>query len=172
MAKGIISVLKDKIDVKNLLDNLNAALAEEWLAFYQYWVGALVVKGPHRTAVQSELEEHAKEELNHADMIAKRIVQLDGTPVLDPSDWTKLATCKYEAPTDPCVSKILEQNIDSEKCAINRYQALINMTHGVDYITCEMAKAILAEEMTHEQDLQDFLDDINAMCCKKELVKS
>ena len=44
MAKESVAILKGRIDVSEVLDELNAALSEEWLAFYQYWVGALVVK--------------------------------------------------------------------------------------------------------------------------------
>ena len=41
-----------KMDAKQLVAMLNSALADEWLAYYQYWVGALVVKGPMRPDVQ------------------------------------------------------------------------------------------------------------------------
>jgi bacterioferritin len=33
------------MDVKQLLNLLNIAFADEWLAYYQYWLGAKVVKG-------------------------------------------------------------------------------------------------------------------------------
>ena len=45
MAKETVNILKDKIDIVELLAQLNAALSEEWLAFYQYWVGSFVVEG-------------------------------------------------------------------------------------------------------------------------------
>lgn len=38
MAKGSILILKDKIDVNKLIEQLNMALSEEWLAYYQYWI--------------------------------------------------------------------------------------------------------------------------------------
>ncbi|GEM_PF-2293267 len=34
------------MDVDKLLKLLNAAYASEWLAYYQYWLGAKVIKGP------------------------------------------------------------------------------------------------------------------------------
>ncbi len=40
--KGIEIVGKD---VNKIVEMLNKALADEWLAYYQYWVGAKVVKG-------------------------------------------------------------------------------------------------------------------------------
>jgi hypothetical protein len=35
------------------------AFADEWLAYYQYWLGAKVVKGPMKEAVIAELLQHA-----------------------------------------------------------------------------------------------------------------
>jgi len=37
------------------------------------------------------------------------------------------------------------------------------LTDGKDFTTCDIAKHILAEEEDHEQDLQDYLDDIAHM---------
>ena len=33
-----------KLDLEELLDILNRAYAEEWLAYYQYWIGAQIVE--------------------------------------------------------------------------------------------------------------------------------
>ena len=33
-----------KLDVDKLIEMLNKAYADEWLAYYQYWIGAKVVK--------------------------------------------------------------------------------------------------------------------------------
>ena len=62
----------------DLLAQLNAALSEEWLAFYQYWVGSFVVEGDMRGDVQREFQEHAAEEYNHAKLLADRIIELEG----------------------------------------------------------------------------------------------
>ena len=53
------------MDVDELLGMLNKALADEWLAYYQYWLGAKIVKGPMKDAVAAELILHATEELSH-----------------------------------------------------------------------------------------------------------
>lgn len=37
-----------------------------------------------RANVQAEFEEHAKEELGHAKLLADRIIELEGVPVLGP----------------------------------------------------------------------------------------
>ena len=51
-----------KVDHDELLKALNEALSEEWLAYYQYWGGALGAKGPMRTSIVAEFMEHANEE--------------------------------------------------------------------------------------------------------------
>ena len=110
------------LDVQKLIEMLNAALCEEWLAYYQYWVGARVTEGPMRSEIESEMLKHADEELSHAVKLIDRIIQLGGTPVLSPDQWMKMARCKYEAPTDPYIETVLEQNLRGERCAIKRYQ--------------------------------------------------
>ena len=95
-------------DVDELLGLLNAAYASEWLAYYQYWLGAKLIKGPMKDAVAAELTLHATEELNHATLLTTRIVQLGGTPVTDPMQWFRQSPCAYGAPDDPYVAVILE----------------------------------------------------------------
>jgi len=62
------------LDVDHLLTVLNQAYADEWLAYYQYWLGAKIIKGPMKDAVAAELTVHATEELNHAVLVADRII--------------------------------------------------------------------------------------------------
>ena len=146
-----------------LIELLNKALADEWLAYYQYWIGSKIVVGPMKGEVMTELTEHAADELRHAEMLVMRIIQLGGTPILDPDDWKKLTNCGYDAPTDPFVRKILEQNIKGEQCAIDTYQKLMGITKDIDPITYEMALEIMRDEVEHEDDLQGLADDLENM---------
>ena len=152
-----------KVDVKKLTKLLNKALADEWLAYYQYWIGAKVAKGPMRGAVVAELEEHANEELEHAGMLVERILQLGGTPILSPEEWYKATNCGYEAPTDPNVKTLIKQNVKGEQCAIDAYQKLIKMVKDKDLITYQMALSILEDEVEHEEDLEALLEDMGLM---------
>ena len=160
MAKESVLILRQRIDLPELITQLNAALSEEWLAFYQYWIGALVVEGAMRSDVQREFDEHALEEFAHAKLLADRIVQLEGVPVLDPMQWSVLARCKYSVPIDADVINLLKQNIAAERCAVIRYEEIASLCNNVDYTTCDIAKRIMADEEKHEQDLQDLLRDI------------
>lgn len=169
MARESVLILKQRIDIPDLLAQLNAALSEEWLAFYQYWIGAQVVEGTMRSDVQREFDEHAMEEFNHAKMIAERIIQLEGVPVLDPMQWVVLARCKYKAPLATDVVSLLKQNIAGERCAVIRYEEIASLTNNLDYTTCDIAKRIMAEEEEHEQDLQDYLRDVEWTIQKMEM---
>jgi bacterioferritin len=151
------------LDVGELLGILNGAFSDEWLAYYQYWIGAKVVKGPMKEAVIAELTQHAADELRHADMLAMRIIQLGGTPVTKPEEWYKHSGCGYEAPDDPFVKKVLEQNIKGEQCAILTYRRLVDLTAGKDPVTYNIALQILQDEVEHEEDLQELVEDLQTL---------
>jgi len=85
---------------------------------------------------------------------------LGGTPVLNPEDWSKFAKCKYEAPTNENVLAILKQNLTAERCAVAHYQQLCDLCHGIDYVTFRMSEKILKEEVEHEQEIEDFINDL------------
>jgi len=161
MGKIGIDILK--LDVKKLIQMLNEAFCEEWLAYYQYWMGSRLMEGPMRSEIEPELLIHANQELNHSLLIATRIIQLGGIPVLDPADWTKYAKCSYDAPADPYVEVILNQNLKGERCAIHRYKKLADFTNGIDHTTHQMATTILNEELEHEQDIEEWLNDLARM---------
>lgn len=155
------------MDVEELITLLNRAFADEWLAHYQYWLGAKLAKGPMKEAVMAELVQHAADEMRHADMVAMRILQLGGVPVTTPNDWTKVANCKYDAPTDPYVETLLSQNIEGEQCAISVYKRMMEITKDVDPVTYNLALTILQDEVEHEEDLQSLQEDIEMMLGKR-----
>ena len=148
------------LDIKKLVGLLNKALADELLAYYQYWVGAKVVQGMMRKLVEAELIEHAKEELEHAEKLVDRIVQLGGTPILQPKEWYQYSNCGYEAPNNSDVVSLLKQNIKGEQCAIGVYNYLVKLTKDKDPITYHLVLDILEDEVEHEEDLEAILSDI------------
>ncbi|MBK7710950.1 MAG: ferritin [Bacteroidales bacterium] len=152
-----------KMDVDELIGLLNKALSDEWLAYYQYWIGAKVVKGPMKDAVIAELTIHATEELSHAELISTRIIQLGGIPVLSPAEWLKISNCGYDIPSDPYVEEILNQNIKGEQCAIKIYSGLLDITREGDPVTYNMILQILSQEVEHEEDLSSLKEDLELM---------
>jgi bacterioferritin len=161
MGKKAVAIAN--LDVEKLIQMLNEALAEEWLAYYQYWIGARMMEGPMRSEIEPELLLHATQELGHAELVVNRIIQLGGTPILNPEKWKDFSKCAYEEPSDPYIEAILEQNLSGERCAIQRYEGLAEFTYGKDHATYQMATTILNDELEHEHDIEDWLRDIERL---------
>ena len=160
MAKVGNSIIKG-IKVKDIIKLLNKAYADEWLAYYQYYIEEKVAKGIMKDAVIAELKQHATDELRHADMIAGRILQLGGTPLLNPKEWFKYTNCGYDEPKNFDVVAILEDAIKGEQCAIKTYSEIIELTKGKDIVTYDIVSQILADEVEHEEDLVALHEDIS-----------
>lgn len=149
----VISSLISKKD-QNIVTLLNKALADEWLAYYQYWIGSKIAKGKLQKHVVEELVEHANDEKRHAEIVVKNILELGGVPILEYSNISKLSFCGYIVPpSNGDLKLILEQNIESERCAINVYKQLLKVV-GNEYKNLRKdLSMILSEEEEHEQDL-------------------
>lgn len=154
------------MDVSEVLTLLNRAFADEWLAYYQYWLGSKVAKGPMKDAVIAELLQHSADELRHADMLTLRIIQLGGMPLTTPQAWLEQTNCGYDAPNDPYVAKLLEQNIKGEQCAISTYKRMMEITKDKDPVTYQLALTILQDEVEHEEDLQALDEDLQLLVAK------
>lgn len=154
------SIIKG-IEISEIIKLLNKAYADEWLAYYQYFTQAKVVKGIMKDAAITELTEHATDELRHADMVANRILQLGGTPLLSPQEWLTHTNCGYETPQSFDVVDLLEDSIKGEQCAISVYSQIAEMTKDKDIVTYDIVSEILADEVEHEEDLQSLHDDIS-----------
>jgi len=159
MAKRGNSIIKG-IEISELITMLNRAYADEWLAYYQYFIEAKVVKGIMKDVAIVELTQHAADELRHATMVADRIIQLGGIPLANPQEWFKLTNCGYDEPKDFDVVSILNDAIKGEQCAISTYSKIVEMTKDKDIVTYDIVSSILADEVEHEEDLQALHDDI------------
>ncbi len=153
------SIIKG-VEISEVIRLLNKAYADEWLAYYQYFIEAKVIKGIMKDAAITELTQHANDELRHANMIADRILQLGGTPLLNPQEWFTHTNCGYEEPKNFDVVAILEDSIKGEQCAISTYANIADIVKDKDIITYNIVSKILADEVEHEEDLQALHDDI------------
>lgn len=153
------SIIKG-VEISEVITLLNKAYADEWLAYYQYFIQAKVIKGIMKDAAVVELTEHANDELRHANMVADRILQLGGTPLLNPKEWFTQTNCGYEEPKDFDVVALLEDSIKGEQCAISTYSNIADIVKDKDIITYNIVSEILADEVEHEEDLQSLHDDI------------
>src|SRR5213594_1086540 len=75
---------ENKISRDRLTELLNEDLSREYQAIIAYVVYSQVLKGAQYMSIAGELEKHAKQELEHALIVAKQIDYLGGTPAVTP----------------------------------------------------------------------------------------
>src|SRR2546421_593440 len=73
-----------QVSRERLIDLLNEDLAREYQAIIAYVVYSRMLKGAAYMTIANELEGHAKQELDHALIIAEQIAYLGGTPTVTP----------------------------------------------------------------------------------------
>ncbi len=150
-----------KVKVGELVEELNKALADEWLAYMQYVNAAKIVNGRMFPMVVKELEDIAKEEQEHADELTERIIQLGGKPLVDPKKYYEKTNCGYEVPTEN-IPKVLKDAIKGEGCAIKVYDKIAAITHDKDVVTYNLVLHIMAEEIDHEQRFENILEALGS----------
>lgn len=149
----------------SILDALQVALAEEFMAWYQYTIAAPYLFGAERNGVLELFQENAKDEFeDHASWLMDRIKQLGGTPhrIWHPSSLNNIATHKYLHIEDLSTVEMLKLMIESEIGAIDTYVAIEKLTKDVDPVTNDKIISILADEQQHKADLEKYLTDILA----------
>lgn len=162
MAQNVIKNLQEKgIDVQATIQMLNKAYADEYLAWFQYTAPIGSCVGKERVNIEAEFKKHAEEELKHAEMLKERIIQLGGIPLQSPEEWYAHTNCGYIKPTDYNTKVLVTQNLESERKAEDVYLAIMKACKEAgDMVTYKIARNILVDEEEHEQDLEDFLNDM------------
>ena len=84
-----------KADRAKVIDVLNEVLATETVCTLRYRSHYFMAKGIHASGVESEFLEHARQEQEHADRVAKRITELGGRPNLDPEGLATRSHARY-----------------------------------------------------------------------------
>lgn len=148
-----------ELDVAELIRDLQRAVADEWSAAYQYWVTAEIIEGLNAPLVEEELKKSVKQEIEHADELADRIIELGGRPPTNPDQWEKTRNCKYfEPPEDPSnLRQVIQSVLEAEACAIEAYNKLAKKTFQKDHVTYDLITHILSEEVRHEEDFENLL---------------
>jgi bacterioferritin len=159
MKNAEINFLSSDLDVGKLIIMLNKAQNQEWLTYYQSWIGAILMEGPMHNEIKPELFFHSYEELNHALLIKSRMLQLGVTPNMKPSVSMKNPRCQI--PNNLYTTAILNHKLTGEYQAINMYKEIADFTYKKDPTTHQLVTSILGEELTHVRDIEKWLDDIS-----------
>jgi bacterioferritin len=147
-----------KADVETVVRILNEALATEIVCVLRYKNHYYMATGIHSQAVADEFLEHAKEEQNHADMIAGRIIQLNGKPNLNPSGLQTRSHSEYvEGET---LMDMIREDLVAERIAVESYSEIIRYLGDNDPTSRRMMEEILAKEEEHADDLKTLLERI------------
>jgi len=133
---------------EQLIALLNEDLAREYQAIIAYVVYSSVLKGAQYMAIATELENHARQELDHALIIAKQIDYLGGMPVVSPRP----------VKTSRNNEEMLRFDLDNENETIRNYRERVRQCEECgEYAIAEYIRGILVNEQEHQIDLATAL---------------
>ena len=125
---------------KQLIDLLNYDLGGELQAIIQYLQHSYMIAGVNRPQLHDTLEGISKDEMNHAEMLAERIVAMGGTPTVKPRPIKQAKTIK----------EMLTADLAGENLALKDYAARIKQSEAMGEVgTSLMIENILVEEQGH-----------------------
>lgn len=142
-------------DPARICDILNEVLATEVVCALRYRNNYHVASGIHGETIAAEFLEHAVEEEGHANRVAERITQLGGTPDMSPEALATRSHTFYRTSNDMRV--LLEENLVSERIAIETYSEIVRWLGDRDPTTRRMLEEILEVEEEHADDLANLL---------------
>ena len=144
-----------KADRGTVVKLLNEALATELVCVLRYKRHYFMAAGINAESVAAEFLQHANEEQGHADLIARRIVQLKGEPDFNPEGLLTRSHAEYvEGDT---LTDMIKEDLVAERIAIDSYRDMINYFGNDDPTSRRMVEGILAMEEEHADDLVNLL---------------
>lgn len=148
-----------KADREVVLRLLNEALATETVCTLRYRRHYFMASGLNARSVADEFLEHAREEQDHADQIAKRIVQLGGAPDLSPDGLSGRSHAEYVE--GGSLVDMIKEDLVAERIAIDSYRDIVNYLGNHDPTSRRMMEGILAVEEEHAEDLVSLLQELD-----------
>jgi len=99
------------------------------------------------------------DELVHAERFANRIMELGGEPEMDFANLPKVAAGGYKAPPkDPSnLKQVIQDVIDAERGAVDFYNKMTEKYKDKDFVTHELFKTVLLDEVSDEDEWEDLL---------------
>jgi len=134
----------------HLAELLNEDLSREYQAIIAYVVYSQVLKGAAYMSIASQLEIHAKQELDHALIISRQIDYLGKMPVVTPKP--------VRTSEDP--KQMLRFDLENEGETIRNYRERIRQCEELgEYAMAEQIRQILVNEQDHQIDLATALGE-------------
>src|SRR5204862_5855504 len=124
------------LDRNGLIKLLNEDLSREYQAIIAYVNYSQVLKGPQYMDIASELEIHAKQELDHALQISKQVDYFGGMPTVTP----------LEVKTSEKAEAMLRFDLDNERDTIAHYRRRVMQCDELgEFATSEIIREILVQ---------------------------
>jgi bacterioferritin len=142
-------------DRKEIIAMLNGALATELVCILRYKRHYYTASGLQNGPIKAEFLQHAQEEQAHADLLAERIVQLNGKPDFNPATLIERSHAEYDDAED--IKAMIKANLIAERVAIEAYRQMIEQIGETDPTTRHMLVGIMAMEEEHADDMRDLL---------------
>ena len=141
---------KATISRSQLADLLNEDLSREYQAIIGYVVYSQVLKGAEYMNIAAQLEEHAKQELEHALIISRQIDYLGKMPTTTPQPVRVSAKSK----------DMLRFDLASENETIRNYRERVRQCEELgEFAMAEQIRGILVNEQDHQIDLATALGE-------------
>lgn len=131
---------------------LNDALATELVCVLRYKRHHFTAAGQASAKIAQEFMVHARQEALHADRLARRIVQLNGSPDFSPESLTRRSHAPYDASLQ--LNDMIRVNLMAERVAIECYSQMIDLIGAQDVTTRRLLEDILSEEQAHADELK------------------
>ena len=136
------------ISRERLIELLNEDLAREYQAIIAYVVYSQVIKGAQFMHIASELEQHAKEELDHALIVSKQIDYLGGQPTVQP----------MPVRTSKRAEEMLQLDLENENETVRQYRERVRQCEALgEFAMAEHIREILVQEQDHQIELATAL---------------
>jgi bacterioferritin len=148
-----------RADVKRVIDVLNEVLATEIVCNLRYRRHYHMASSIHAQSVAAEFLEHAKEEQQHAEMVAERIAQLGGEPDFSPEGLATRSHSQYDRERD--LKSMIQEDLIAERIAIQSYSEVVRWLGDDDPTSRRVMEEILRTEEEHADDLVRLLSEFD-----------
>ncbi len=139
-----------EISRDRLAELLNEDLSREYQAIIAYVVYSQVLSGAQYMDIASQLEIHAKQELDHALILSRQIDYLGKMPVVTPKPVR----------TSKDAKEMLRFDLDNENETVRNYRDRVRQCEALgEYSIAEQIRQILVQEQDHQIDLATALGE-------------
>ncbi|HLW70578.1 MAG TPA: ferritin-like domain-containing protein [Candidatus Binataceae bacterium] len=145
-------------DRAEVVATLNTVLATELMCALRYKRHYYTATGLKVGAVKQEFLEHAQEAQQHADRIAERIVELNGTPDFNPESLTARSLSQYTGATT--IQEMIREDLIAERIAVESYSEIVRWLGENDVTTRKLMADILSVEEQHAADMQKLFNKL------------